>query len=72
MMLKELEAIRDSIQTQLDGHLRNPAAPGQEAMKHCNAIELLAAVRTVEQIIVQERAALAKPPGALGPTLVGV
>jgi hypothetical protein len=72
MTLKELEAIRDSIQAQLDGHLRTPAGPGQETIKHVNAIELLTAVRTVEQIIVQERAALAKPPGALGPTLVGV
>ncbi len=72
MTLAELDAIRNSIQAQLDAHLRTPAAPGQEAMKHCNAIELLAAVRTVDQIIVQERASLVKPPGALGPTLVGV
>ena len=72
MTQAELEAIRNSIQAQLEGHLRTPAAPGQESMKHCNAIELLAAIRTVEQIIVQERAARAKPPGALGPTLVGV
>lgn len=72
MTQAQLEAIRDSIQAQLDAHLRTAAAPGQEAMKHCNAIELLAAIRTVEQIIVQERAALAKPPGATGPVLVGV
>lgn len=72
MTLKELETIRDAIQAQLEAHLRTAPAPGQEAMKHCNAIELLSAVRTVEQIIVQERASLMKPPGATGPVLVGV
>ena len=72
MTLQELEAIRNSIQAQLDAHLRTPAAPGQDSMKDCNSIELRAAVRTVDQIIIQERAVLAKPPGALGPTLVGV
>ena len=72
MTLPQLEAIRASIQTQYDVHVKNTAAPGQDVMKYCNAIELLAALRTVDQIIVQERAALAKPPGATGPVLVGV
>ena len=72
MTLAQLETIRDSIKAQLDAHLKNPPAPGQDTMKYTNAIELLAAVRTVEQIIVQERAALAVPPGATGPVLVGV
>lgn len=72
MTLEQLTSIRDAIKAQYDMHLKNPTAPGQDAMKHCNAIELLAAIRTVEQIMAQERAALVKPPGALGPVLVGV
>lgn len=72
MTLKQLEAFREAVKTQFDGLQRNPPTPGQETMKHCNAIELLAAIRTVEQLIAQERAELMKPPGALGPVLVGV
>ena len=72
MTLKQLEAFRDTVKAQHEHLLRNPPAPGQEAMRHCNAIELLAAIRTVEQLIVMERADLVKPPGALGPVLVGV
>lgn len=72
MTLTQLEAIRDGVKAQYEALLKNPTAPGQDVMKYTNAIELLAAVRMVEQIITQERAELAKPPGALGPVLVGV
>ena len=72
MTLAQLETIRDSIKLQFETHLKNPSAPGQEGMKDYNSIELRAALRTVEQILVQERASLVKPPGATGPVLVGV
>ena len=72
MTLTQLEAIRDSIKTQLEATIKNQPAPGQDVMKYTNIIELLAAVRTMEQCIVQERAEHAKPPGATGPVLVGV
>lgn len=72
MTLTQLESIRDAIKAQYEALLKNQAAPGQDVMKFTNAIELLAAVRTVDQIIMQERTELAKPPGALGPVLVGV
>lgn len=72
MTLAELEKFRDLVKAQLDALTKSQTAPGQETMKHCNSIELLAAVRTVEQLITQERLALAKPPGSLGPVLVGV
>ena len=72
MTLKQLEGVRDSIKAQYERHLAAPVAPGQDAVKHLNAIELLASIRTVDQIIAIERADLSKPKGALGPTLVGV
>ena len=72
MTLQRLEAIRAAIQAQYDTHLSKPTAPGQDAQKHLNAIEFLAAVRTVDQIIAEERLTLVKPPGATGPVLVGV
>lgn len=72
MTLAKLQTMRDSIQAQYDAHVRNPAGPGQEATKHFNAIELLAAVRTCDQMIAIEKAELCAPPGATGPVLVGV
>ncbi len=72
MDLAQLEAFRDAIKAQHDNLLRNQTTPGQEILKHVNVIELLAGMRTVEQLITQERASLVKPPGSLGPILVGV
>lgn len=72
MTLKELEGIRDAVKAQLESHERTPAAPGQDGMKAYNAIELRAALRTVEQIVTQEKASQCKLPGSLGPVLVGV
>lgn len=72
MTLAELETIRGTFQTQYDNHVRAQAAPGQDVFKHIGAIQILAGITTLDQLIVQERASLAKPPGALGPVLVGV
>ena len=72
MTLKELETIRDGIQKQLEHIATTAPAPGQDTMKSVNLIELRTAVRTVEQLISQERASLAKPRGSLGPVLAGV
>jgi hypothetical protein len=72
MTTETLQQVRNSIAAQQQGLLTNPCAPGQETMKYVNLIELAAAIRIVDQLIGQEKASLCKPPGALGPVLVGV
>lgn len=72
MTLKELEAVRATFQTQYDTHVKSQTVPGQETLKHVGAIEIQAGIKTLDQLIAQERASLAKPPGAFGPVLVGV
>ncbi len=72
MTLKELETIRETFKAQYETHLKAPPAPGQDTLKHVGAIEILAGIKTLDQLINQERASLVKPPGATGPVLVGV
>lgn len=67
MTLPRLEAIRDQIKAQYNAHTAAPAVDGKDALKHCNAIEILSALRVLEQLITEERVALAAPPGATGP-----
>ena len=72
MTLAELETIRVTFQTQYESHVKAQAAPGQELFKHIGAVQILSGINTLDQLIAQERASLSKPPGALGPVLVGV
>lgn len=72
MTLKELETIRGTFQAQYEAHVKSQTAPGQETLKHVGAIEIQAGIKTLDQLIAQERASLSKPPGAIGPVLVGV
>ena len=72
MTLQELEQSRDAVKKQYADHLAKPTAPGADVQKHLQAIELLASIRVLDQLVAMEKASLAKPPGALGPALVGV
>ena len=61
MMLEQLNAQFKSVVEQV-----NPEKP---VVQHCNAIEVLGAIQVMKQLIQQEQATLAAPPGATGPVI---
>lgn len=72
MTLAQLEKVREDIKATYDKHVATPPGPGQDVQKHLASIELLAAVRAMDQLIAMERIEAGKPKGATGPVLVGV
>lgn len=68
MTLEYLETVYGQLSEQLTSLLAQTVVE-KEAIRHTNAIELLAAKTLLEQLIKVEKQNLAKPPGATGPTL---
>jgi hypothetical protein len=69
MTLETLQAVKAQLKLQYDQHLLNPPVDGKDVIKWTNAIELCGARQVLEQLILQETATLAAPPGATGPVL---
>lgn len=69
MTLDTLNEVLKQLQAQYQSLVAATPPPTENVRRHCNQIEVLAAIQIMTQLIQQEQIQLAAPPGSTGPKI---